>query len=184
MPYNPATQTGNPYTMNSRELPSNPAVAAKVPSWNTIDPGTGSAYTGASAWAASPLNTPNWGSMLVPPNVTTTPVPSLTSPVASVGWADALIADRQATKVPTVQSVETLANLNTAPHGAVPVQIMGYGFTGATAVNIGGACTAVTVVNDSTITCTTPAAAVAGTANVTVTTPAGTGTLTGGFIYT
>lgn len=180
MPYDPAA---NPYTMNPRELPSNPAAAARVPRWNTIDPATGNPYLAPANWAASPSTTPNWGSMLVPPNVTTTPVPSLTSPCASTGttWPDALVADRQATKVPTVTGLSTA----TVTHAvATPITITGYGFTGATAVNIGGACTAVVVVNDSTITCTTPAASVAGVANVVVTTPAGAGTLTGGMTYT
>jgi hypothetical protein len=180
MPYNPGA---NPYTMNPRELPSNPAAAAAVPKWNTIDPATGVAYVAPANWAASPFTTPNWGSMLVPPNVTTTPVPNLASPVstASCSWPDALVADRQATKVPTTTGVSP----GTAVHAvATPVTITGYGFTGATAVTIGGiACTAVVVVNDSTITCTTPATSVAGTASVAVTTPAGTGTL-GGFVYT
>lgn len=180
MPYDPAA---NPYTMNPRELPSNPAAAAKVPRWNTIDPATGNPYLAPANWAASPSTTPNWGSMLVPPNVTTTPVPSLASPVstASCSWPDSLVADRQATKIPTITGISP----GTTVHGAgAPVTITGYGFTGATAVNIGGAATAVVVVNDSTITCTTPAASVAGVANVTVTTPAGTGTLTGGMTYT
>jgi hypothetical protein len=181
MPYNPAA---NPYTMNARELPSNPAAAAAVPRWNTIDPTTGIAYAAPANWASSPSATPNWGSMLVPPNVTTTPVPSLTSPVctASATWPDALVTDRQATKIPTATGISP----GTAVHAvATPVTIMGYGFTGATAVTIGGiACTAVVVVNDATITCTTPATSVAGIASVAVTTPAGTGTLTGAMTYT
>jgi hypothetical protein len=172
MPYDPAA---NPYTLNPRELPSNPAAAARVPRWNTIDPATGVAYVAPANWAASPSTTPNWGSMLVPPNVTTTPVPSLTSPCASTGttWPDALVADRQATKIPTVIGVSP----GTAVHAvATPVTITGYGFTGATAVTINGvACTAVTVVNDATITATTGATTVAGTGVVAVTTPAGVG---------
>jgi hypothetical protein len=176
-PYNPLA---NPYTMTARELPSNPVAAAAVPKWNTIDPATGVAYSPAS-WAASPLATPNWGVQ-----VGTTPGTAgaqATSPVctASVTWPDALVADRQAAKIPTVTGL----SLATTLHGvAVPVTITGYGFTGATAVNIGGACTSVVVVNDSTITCVTPAASVAGVASVVVTTPAGAGTLTGAMTYT
>jgi hypothetical protein len=178
MPYNPAA---NPYTMNPRELPSNPAAAAAVPRWNTIDPATGIAYVAPANWAASPLTTPNWGVQ-----VGTTPGTAgaqAVSPVstASVTWPDALVADRQATKIPTVTGL----SVSTTVHAvAIPVTVTGYGFTGVTTVNIGGACTAVVVVNDSTITCVTPAASVAGVANVVVTNPTGTGTLTGAMTYT
>ena len=66
--------------------------------------------------------------------------------------------------------------------GGTNVTITGIGFTGATAVTFGGfAATGVSVVNDTSITATTPAHA-AGAVNVSVTTPAGTGT--GGGLYT
>lgn len=71
--------------------------------------------------------------------------------------------------------------------GGTAVTILGVNFTGATAVTFGGtAATAVTVVNPSTITCTTPAHA-AGTVDTRVTTPNGQNPISGAsdnFIYT
>jgi hypothetical protein len=67
--------------------------------------------------------------------------------------------------------------------GGTAVTVTGYGFTGATGVSFGGtAATAVTVVNNATLTCTTAAHA-AGAVDVAVTTPNGTGTGTGMFTY-
>ncbi|WP_423064228.1 IPT/TIG domain-containing protein [Candidiatus Paracoxiella cheracis] len=67
--------------------------------------------------------------------------------------------------------------------GGTDVTITGSGFTGATEVTFDGvAATNCTVVNDTTITCTTPPHAV-GSVNVAVTGPGGTGTLTNGFTY-
>ncbi|WP_416193271.1 IPT/TIG domain-containing protein [Nitrobacter sp. TKz-YC01] len=73
---------------------------------------------------------------------------------------------------------------NTGPAtGGTPVTITGTNFTGATAVTFGGApATGVTVVNDTTITATTPAHA-AGAVAVAVTTPGGTNSLPNGFTY-
>jgi hypothetical protein len=74
---------------------------------------------------------------------------------------------------------------NSIPHGvATPVTIQGSGFTGASSVTIGVACTSVVVVNDGEITCTTAATTVAGTFNVVVVATAGTGTGTGLMTYT
>jgi hypothetical protein len=179
MPYNPLA---NPYTMNPRELPSNPAAAAAVPKWNTIDPATGAPYVTPANWASSPFATPNWGVQVgtTPGTVGAQAVSPVTT--ASVSWPDSLVVDRQAAKIPTATGISP----STAVHAvATPVTITGYGLTGTTGVTIGGiACTAVTVVNDSTITCTTPATSVAGVASVVVTTPAGTGTLPVGMTYT
>lgn len=62
--------------------------------------------------------------------------------------------------------------------------ISGSGFLGATGITFGGVpATGVTVVNDTTITCTVPAGTVGSSAAVAVTTPGGTGTLPGAYYY-
>lgn len=67
--------------------------------------------------------------------------------------------------------------------GGTPITIKGKNFTRATAVTVGGvATTAFTVVDDTTITCTTGAHA-AGQVSVVVADPDGNGTLTNGFTY-
>lgn len=185
----------NPYIINPKELPANQAAAAMVPAKNI---GT------ANQWCQSPYYLPNWSLGGQP----------ATSPVAtaSVTWPDAQIADRdvaannalnaEKTRQTTSQTgaagaitainallggaagVFSVAPATTLHGVAIPVTIQGSGFTGATAVNIGGACTSLVVVNDGEITCNTPAASVAGTSNVVVTAPGGAGTLTGGMVYT
>lgn len=63
------------------------------------------------------------------------------------------------------------------------VTLTGYAFTGATTVTFGGvAATGVTVVDDNTITCTTPTGT-AGFADVSVTTAGGTGTTVDAYFY-
>lgn len=67
--------------------------------------------------------------------------------------------------------------------GGTATTITGTGFTGTTGVTFGGSAgTSLTVVNDTTITVTSPAHA-AGAVNVVVTAPSGSGTLTSGFTY-
>ncbi len=67
--------------------------------------------------------------------------------------------------------------------GGTAVTITGTNLTGATGVTFGGAAaTAVTVVDATTVTATTPAHA-AGAVDVVVTTPAGSPTLAGGYTY-
>ncbi len=78
--------------------------------------------------------------------------------------------------VPSAPTVTGVAPNSGSTLGGTAVTITGTFFTGTTSVTFGGtAATGVTVVNDTTITATTPAHA-AGLVNVRVTTPRGTGT--------
>jgi hypothetical protein len=72
--------------------------------------------------------------------------------------------------IPQITSVDPVRG---PENGGNPITIYGSGFTGATAVTVGGAAaTAVTVVDDATITATAPAGT-PGAANVMVVTPGG-----------
>jgi len=86
----------------------------------------------------------------------------------------------------TYIAAPTLTNISPAtgsPAGGTSVTLTGTGFTGATGVTIGGAAaTSVSVVNATTITCTTPAGS-AGTASVLVITPGGTNAANTLFTY-
>jgi hypothetical protein len=70
-------------------------------------------------------------------------------------------------------TVTTVAPTNAAEMTATPVVITGTNLTGATAVDIGGACTGVQVVNATTVNAITPANVDAGNHPVRVTTPRG-----------
>jgi hypothetical protein len=208
-PYNP---NAYPYQLNEKELPSNQtAAAAYLALPYASQSGAWGGPTVGTQWAQSPYYLPNWGDESQAPG---TAASQATSPVstASVTRPDAVINARdlsantalntQKASLTATQTTITnqIAAINaittadatvvqvspaTAVHGtATLVTIQGSGFTGATAVNIGGACTGVTVVDDGELTATTPTTSVAGTVNVTVTSPAGTGTLTNGFVYT
>ena len=88
------------------------------------------------------------------------------------------------TYLPTAQPAIVLVTPPVGPStGGTSVTITGLNFTGATAVSFGGTpATGVTVLNDTTITATTPAHA-AGIVGVSVTSPAGTGFLGSLFTY-
>ena len=200
MPYNPLA---NPYIINPKELPSNQAAAAQVPAWNV---GT------ANQWCQSPFFTPNWSDESQPVGSVAAQSKSPSS-VPSVADPDAVVAARdinantnlaaEKTRQTGLQTAATnaITAINNLTGGApgvfsitpttsvhnspTAVTIMGSGFTGATGVTIGAACTAVVVVNDGEITCNTPASGTsAGATNVAVTTPAGTGTGVGLMTYT
>jgi len=191
-PYNPLA---NPYIIHKKELPSNQVAANAVPAWN-VD-------TTGNVWCQSPFNTPNWSDETQPvgsvaaQSKSPSSVPSVVDPDAVVAARDVNANNNLAAEKTRQQTIQTNAgtaitainNLtggaagvfsvspNTAVHAvATPVTIMGSNFTGATTVTIGVACTAVTVVNDGEITCTTGATTVAGTFNVVVTAPGGAGT--------
>lgn len=81
---------------------------------------------------------------------------------------------------PTIVSITPATG---AAAGGTAVTISGTALTGATAVTFGGTtATSIVVVNDTTITCATPAKT-AGAYDVVVTTPNGTATEEDGFTY-
>lgn len=83
--------------------------------------------------------------------------------------ADQIFATTQALDARPAPAVTTINPPSGSTAGGASVTITGTSFTGARGVTIGGtAATGVTVVNDTTITCTTPAG-LAGTASVVVT---------------
>lgn len=210
VPYNPAL---NPYILNVLELPANQAAAAQVPAINVSttqwcqSPYFLPLWGDESLGAQPPPYGPGPGAAVqgpaqALPGVATATVtrPDADINARTLAAATALNAEKArltAASGNNTAAIAAINALNTAPvtvmsvspssavHGvATPVIIQGSGFTGATAVNIGGACTSMVVVNPGEITCVTPAASVAGTSNVVVTAPGGTGTDTGAFIYT
>lgn len=98
---------------------------------------------------------------------------------ALVGSADKVLI--RFVQTPTVTSVSPSAG---PVAGGTQVTITGTNFTGATSVSFGGApATNVTVVNDTTITATTPAAPLAGNYSVAVTSSGVTGTGANAYRY-
>ncbi|MBN8422717.1 MAG: IPT/TIG domain-containing protein [Verrucomicrobia bacterium] len=104
-----------------------------------------------------------------------------TTPAGSAGTASVLITTPSGTNgantlfsyvlAPTVTAIAAISG---SANGGATVTITGTNLTGATGVTIGGtAATGITVVDDTSLTCITPAHS-AGTASVLVTTPGGT----------
>jgi hypothetical protein len=82
-------------------------------------------------------------------------------------------------------TVSTIAPTSGATAGGTPVTITGTGFLAGATVTFGGtSATAVTVLNSTSITATTPAHAAGGVNLVVTNTDAQTGTLTNGYTYT
>jgi hypothetical protein len=114
-----------------------------------------------------------------------------TTPAGTAGTASVLVTTPSGTNAPntlfTYFATPAVTGINPSSGstaGGTGVTITGTNFTGATGVTIGGAAaTNVSVVNASTITCTTPAGN-AGAASVRVTTPGGTNAANTLFTYT
>jgi hypothetical protein len=80
-------------------------------------------------------------------------------------------------------AVDSITPITGTASGGTVVTVRGSGLTGSTGVTFGGSAgTSFTIVNDSTITVTTPAHA-AGAVNVVVANPRGNVTLTNGYTY-
>jgi hypothetical protein len=182
-----ATSAASQYTYNAPA----PTVLGLSPANGTTAGGTsvtitGTDFTGATAVAfglTNALYTVNnnttitatspahVGAGIVDVRVTTSGGQSATSP-----------AD-QFTYTVSIPTVTALTPAGGPVGGATPVTITGTGFTGATLVTFGGIPLTPTVVNDTTITVTSPAHA-AGTVDVFVTTPGGTNANTAGDNFT
>ncbi|MFC5457339.1 beta strand repeat-containing protein [Prosthecobacter fluviatilis] len=113
-----------------------------------------------------------------------------TTPAGSAGTASVLVTTPSGTNAantlfsyvlpPTVTAISATSG---SANGGATVTITGTNFTGATGVSIGGtAATGITVVDDTSLTCITPAHS-AGTASVLVTTPGGTNTANSLYTY-
>jgi len=112
------------------------------------------------------------------------------TPAGSAGTASVLVTTPSGTNgantlysyvlAPTVTAIAATSG---SANGGATVTITGTNLTGATGVTIGGtAATGITVVDDTSLTCTTPAHS-AGTASVLVTTPGGTNTANSLYTY-
>jgi hypothetical protein len=113
------------------------------------------------------------------------------TPLGSAGAASVLVTTSTDTNAPNtlytyrkaLPAVTSVSPPLGAATGGTTVTLTGSYLTGATSVTFGGiAATSVTVVNDTTLTCTTPTGS-AGPASVLVTTAAGTNALNGLFVY-
>jgi hypothetical protein len=118
---------------------------------------------------------------------------TVTTPAGTVGPADVVVVDAAGNgslpagftyTTPVASSIVSITP-NTGPTtGGTATTITGSGFAGATGVTFDGAAgTGFTVVNDTTITVTTPAGTL-GPADVVVVDAAGNGSLPAGFTYT
>ncbi len=112
-----------------------------------------------------------------------------TAPAGSAGAVDIIVTTPGGSATEsngyTYLAAPTLASISPnagSPAGGQSVTLTGTNLTGASAVTFDGATAAFSVVNDTTITATTPAGS-AGPADVVVTTSGGTATLSAGYTY-
>jgi alpha-tubulin suppressor-like RCC1 family protein len=182
-------------TINTVEIfdgpppPPAPTVASISPNTGSTAGGTsvtltGTDFTGATGVTIGGVS----ATSVVVTNATTI---TCTTPAGTAGTASVLVTTPGGTNAANtlytyVAPPPTLASLSPASGvtaGGTSVTLTGTNFTGATDVTIGGAAaTSVVVVNDTTLTATTPAGT-AGTASVLVTTPGGTNAANTLFTY-
>jgi hypothetical protein len=144
-------------TIGTLEMPAARSAAATYPTPQVVS---------SSTWSSSPAGQTTTGTL----------IPSL---------PDSTTAQRTSTagavRQPYIQSVAPASGSHL---GGTTVTISGWGLTAATAASFAGVNgTAFTVVNDSTITCTTPAGSV-GPVNVVVVSPGGSGISANAYTYT
>ncbi len=165
-----------------------PTVTGISPSYGTTTGGTSVTITGTNFTGATSVTIGGAAATsVVVVNPTTI---TATTPAGSAGARDIAVTTTGGTgtgtglftyvTTPTVTGISPSSGLTA---GGTSVTITGTSFTGATSVTIGGAAaTNVTVVNNTTITATTPAGT-AGAQDVVVTNTVGSGTGAGLFTY-
>ncbi|HCK85078.1 MAG TPA: hypothetical protein DHW63_11355, partial [Hyphomonadaceae bacterium] len=171
--------------------PPAPTITAIDPTRGSITGGTPVTITGANFTGATAVTI--GGTAATAFAVVNDTTITATTPAHAAGAADVAVTTLNGSgsgaglftyvappPAPTVAAINPASGTEA---GGTSVTITGANFTGATVVTIGGiAAAAVAVVNDTTVTATTPAHA-AGVADVVVTTPNGSGTGPGLFTY-
>ncbi len=156
-----------------------PTVSGITPSSGPLSGGASVTITGTNFTGATSVTIGG----VAATSVTVVSSTSITcaTPAGSAGTASVLVTTPGGTNAANTlysyvlaPTVATITATSGSANGGTSVTITGTYFTGATGVSIGGTpATSVSVVDDSTLTCTTPAHS-AGTASVLVTTPGGT----------
>ncbi len=166
-----------------------PTVTGISPNYGTIAGGTSVTITGTNLTGVTSVTI--GGASATGVTVVNATTITATTPAGSAGAKDVVVTTAGGSgtgaglfiyvTTPTVTGVSPSSGPMT---GGTSVTITGTSFTGATSVTVGGAAaTGVTVVNDTTITATTPAGT-AGTQDIVVTNIVGPGTGTNLFTYT
>jgi hypothetical protein len=167
-----------------------PVVTSLSPTTGPIAGGTVVTITGTGFTGATSVT---FGGTPAAVTAVTATTITVTAPAHTAGTVDVLVTTPSGTSAntaadnfiytsgPTVTSISPKAG---PVEGGTLVTITGSGFTGATSVTFGGTSVTPTVVNDTTITATSPARA-AGTVDVLVVTPLGTSANTAAddFVY-
>ena len=188
-PLIPATESWPP-TNASATVPPAPNTAVVTFTPPQLD--GGSAITGYTVTAADTTTPANGGQVVTGPSSPLTVAglvngDSYTFTVtATNGVGTSPISAPSNAVIPQVPPVPAIASISPATgtsSGGDTVTVTGTGFAGATSVVFGTAPAIFTVVNDQTITATTPANPL-GTVDVQVTTPGGTSVLGGGDQFT
>jgi hypothetical protein len=157
-----------------------PVVTAISPTSGSNQGGTSVTITGTGFYGASGVTIGGTAAAYV--NVVNDTTITCETPLGSAGSASVLVttpggtsaANSFFTYLPPAPAVSSISPPSGRTSGGTSVTITGTNLTGATSVTFGGtAATNVSVVNSTTITCTTPART-AGTVSVLITTPGGT----------
>ena len=182
-------------TVPDASIPSAPTAPAAAPTLTGISPTSGSAAGGttitlsgtnfATGATVTLGGTAATGCTVVSSTTITCTTPAMSAGAKDVmvivaGTSAALAGGFTSMAVPTLTSISP--NIG-ALAGGTGVTLTGTNFTTGATVTIGGtAATGCSVVNSTTITCTTPAGT-AGATNVVVTETGGTATLSNGYTY-